>query len=199
MIMYKRNDSFQKIDRLDFLSGILSMNVEFLQNIGLACGKLGIAIFFYHYAQYTGNRYYNEFAGSLIDDMSDHINNRAPLDFNNGLTGIGWGITYLVRKGFIEGVVDEILEEIDFAISEGLNDIILSKQINEEKVTGYNYYRLARNNNNQWDGIEIFSFIKPSSRDDKHLTIPFLINPDNYGLFYGIAGEAFMLLSTVWH
>ena len=70
----KKNDPVFITDRLDFLAGILAMNGGFLQKAGLAGGKLGIAIFFYHYAQYTGNKYYDEFAGSLIDDLSDQIN-----------------------------------------------------------------------------------------------------------------------------
>lgn len=193
----RKNDLVCMADRLDFLAGILAMNGGFLQRTGLAGGKLGIALFFYHYAQYSGNKYYDELAGSLLDDLSDQINFSAPLDFENGLTGIGWGISYLLRKGFIEGDIDEILEEIDIAISGRLNDFLPSEQINQEKVFGYNYYRQARNKSNHWDGSEIFSFINPPACDELHLTIPFLINPDNYGLFYGIAGKAFTILSSL--
>lgn len=33
-----------------------------------------------------------------------------------GLSGIGWGIEYLIQQGFIEGNADEILEEIDLYV-----------------------------------------------------------------------------------
>ena len=36
-----------------------------------------------------------------------------PLDFANGLTGIGWGVEYLIQKGFQKGVGVEICEAID--------------------------------------------------------------------------------------
>lgn len=184
-------------DRLHCLAEILALNGGFLPKHGLARGKLGISIFLYHYARYTCNNYYDELAGSLLDDLIVEINSSAPLDFDEGLTGIGWGITYLINKGFIEGDIDDILEEVDLSISRRLNDFLPSEQINKKRESGYNFYRQARITNSHWDGSEIFSFIKSSDCDILNPDITFLVNPDNYGLFYGIAGKALRILNKV--
>ncbi|MGV8090712.1 MAG: hypothetical protein AB2L24_02430 [Mangrovibacterium sp.] len=49
----------------------------------------------------------------MIDEIYEEISLSTPLDFANGLAGIGWGIEYLVQNHFIEADPDEVLEEID--------------------------------------------------------------------------------------
>jgi hypothetical protein len=102
--------------RLHRIADVLLLNGNFIYNPGLLNGKMGIAIFLYHYAQQTGNEIYETYAGELIDEICGMISTQTPVDFANGLTGIGWGIEYLVRSGFIEDVTDEALAEIDNAV-----------------------------------------------------------------------------------
>ena len=49
----------------------------------------------------------------MIDEIYEEITANTPVDFENGLAGIGWGIEYLVQGGFIEADTDEVLEEFD--------------------------------------------------------------------------------------
>jgi len=91
----------------------LLLNSSFINNIGLMHGKMGISIFFFHLARQTKNQIYEDYAGELIDEIYEEITLDTPLDFENGLAGIGWGIEYLVQNKFIEADTDEVLEEFD--------------------------------------------------------------------------------------
>lgn len=126
-------------DRLKRIANILLLNASFINNLGLLNGKMGIAIFFYHYARYTGNNVYETFAGELIDEIYEGINARSSIDFTDGLTGIGWGIEYLVQNGFIEADTDDVLEDIDEAVYQ---KILFQLTYNE--LQGCILYQLAR-------------------------------------------------------
>lgn len=90
----------------------------FLKDNGLWSGKLGLSLFFYLLSRYTDNRWHEEFAGELLDLACNRLSNRLPVQFADGLCGIGWGIEWLRAAGFIEGDTDEILEEVDRAVME---------------------------------------------------------------------------------
>lgn len=91
----------------------LLLEGSFTNNIGLSDGKMGIAIFFFHYAQYTDNADYSNFALELVDEICDEISSNLSYNFKDGLSGVGWGILYLIQEGFIEADENEVLEEID--------------------------------------------------------------------------------------
>ena len=91
----------------------LLLNASFIDNLGLMHGKMGISIFFYHLSRQTGDKIYEDYAGELIDEIYEEITANTPVDFENGLAGIGWGIEYLVQNDFIEADTDDVLEEFD--------------------------------------------------------------------------------------
>lgn len=86
---------------------------SFLPRMGVVDGKTGLALFFFHYYRHTGHPVYQEFAHQLIDEIYDHLDSRTPVNLGFGLLGFGWALAYLHRQGFVEGCLDEILEEID--------------------------------------------------------------------------------------
>lgn len=121
----------------------LILNASFLNNLGLYHGKMGIVLFFAHYARYTKNLIYDEFAGELLDEIYEEINDNVSLDFENGLTGIGWGIEYLLQNGFMEGDSDEILCQIDEKVME--IDLWRVKDEGVRKgIKGFSYYICSR-------------------------------------------------------
>src|SRR5690554_1095395 len=104
------------IENKSILTGItntLLLNSSFIDNLGLMHGKMGISICFFHLARQTGNKIYEDYAGELIDEIYDEISIHTPVDFKNGLAGIGWGIEYLAQNGFIEADTDIVLDEFD--------------------------------------------------------------------------------------
>ena len=106
-------DDCTSFSRQQRIAHALLLNASFIDNLGLLHGKMGIAIYFFCLARETGNKIYEDYAGELIDEICDEINSGTSCDFENGLAGIGWGIEYLVKEGFIEADPDEILEELD--------------------------------------------------------------------------------------
>lgn len=129
-----------KIDsRLQRIANVLLLNASFIDNLGLLNGKMGIAIFFYQYARYTSSKIFEDYAGELIDEIYEEINTNTPVDFENGLTGIGWGIEYLVKNRFLEADTDEILEDIDKKVYQKIQI-----ELDSNELAGFLLYQLAR-------------------------------------------------------
>jgi len=124
------------------IASTLMSNTRFINNSGLFDGKMGIAIFFYHYARFTGNKMYEDFADSLIDNICDELHPGMTINFTNGLTGIGWGIEYLVQNRFLETVSDETFNKIDNAVYSGFMNVPFL--IQNQDLNGLGLYFLAR-------------------------------------------------------
>ncbi len=147
------------IDRLRRIANVLLLNASFIENPGLLNGKMGIAIFFYHYTRYTNNKIYEDYAGKLIDEIYEEINTSTPVNFENGLTGIGWGIEYLVKNKFVQADTDEALGDIDSAIyRHRINSPILINTGND--LFGYGFYHIARILGHEIDDNDLNTLIK---------------------------------------
>lgn len=90
-----------------------ALNKDFYSSLGLARGKMRAVIYFFHCARDSGDEYYEQIAGHLLDDIFEHLSVDTPLSFAHGLCGIGWGMEYLFQQGFVEGEPDDALAEID--------------------------------------------------------------------------------------
>lgn len=88
------------------------LRAEVLDDYGLYGGKLGMAILFYEYSRFRENQLYKQFADELIDSVLV-VPDSLSVRFDNGLSGIGWGIIYLLREKFVEGNVDDVLIDLD--------------------------------------------------------------------------------------
>lgn len=83
------------------------------EEIGLFHGKMGLVLFFSHYSKYNGHPVYEDIANELMDELGEKIHSEFPISFSSGLSGIGWGIEYLLQNNFFEGDSLELCEEID--------------------------------------------------------------------------------------
>ena len=92
----------------------LTINCSFLGDLSLFHGRMGIILFFAHYARATQSKHYEDFAGYLLDfahyaratqskhyedfagylldELYEEIHEDLPVNLENGLCGIGWGI-----------------------------------------------------------------------------------------------------------
>jgi hypothetical protein len=110
----KENDK----ELLHRIARYLMLHASFTSSPGLLNGKMGIAWFFYHYFRYTRNKNHDNFAGLLLDEVCAEIHRETPLNFREGLCGIGWAIAYLIRNKFVRADPNETLEELDRRIVE---------------------------------------------------------------------------------
>lgn len=128
---------------LQHISNFLLLNAGFIENPGLLHGKMGIAIFFYNYSRYSQNKIYENYAGELIDEIYEGIDASIPVNFENGQTGIGWAVEYLVKNGFVQADTDEVLSEIDNYVSRSMmSHVITSENCND--LAGYGFYYPSR-------------------------------------------------------
>lgn len=121
-----------------------TLNKDFYSSSGVAHGKMRAVIFFFHCARASGEEFYEEIAGRLLDEVLEGLSVDTPLGFADGLCGIGWGMEYLIQQGFIEGNADEVLTEIDakvmYAISlQDIDDLGL-----DNGVLSLGYYIMMR-------------------------------------------------------
>jgi len=134
---------------------VLIMKSFYCKNIGLLTGKMGYAICFMHYYKYTLNNLYKEIANDLIDLFWKDIFREASIGFSSGLSGIGWGVDYLIHNNFVEGDSNEICYELDERIME--IDIYRLKDISlQTGIEGLLHYILARMVNYDKTNFDIY-------------------------------------------
>lgn len=128
---------------IDRIINNLIMHTSISSDVGLYHGKMGIIIFFMHYARLTGEMQYNNYAEDLLDDLINEISITLPINFEDGLSGIGWGIEYLLENKFISGDSNEILDELDNRIMQFDIRRIEDKSI-KKGIKGLSFYIAKR-------------------------------------------------------
>lgn len=115
---------------------------KFVKDAGLLYGQMGIVVALAHCYKKTGEPLYEEFMDGLLDEAIEHLNVELPVDFGKGLSGIGWGIEFLLQNGLVTGNSLEICAEIDERIMcenvKHLTDLTL-----ETGIEGRLHYLLA--------------------------------------------------------
>lgn len=130
------------------LADILLLNGTLTECPGLVHGKLGISIFFFHYAQHTGNDIYADYAMDVISEALNQINTNSPTDYERGLAGIAVGINYLIQNKFLS-VEDDICEDFDLPIKLVVMNNLCSNFSLYNGLAGYGYYWISRLNYHQ--------------------------------------------------
>jgi hypothetical protein len=133
----------QPTETLSRLSRYLMLHASHLNSIGLLEGKMGISIFFFHYSVYSKKKIYKQFAEELIREIYKEINTGHSFHFVDGLSGIAWGMEYLVRNKFVTGNTDMVLRGLDSKILEW--DVRYMKDCSLEKgLEGLARYVISR-------------------------------------------------------
>lgn len=134
--MIKFNLEEKIIHRLIFES-------SFVEELGLFYGKMGIALCFFEYGRYTQCDVFTDIGEELLDNICNEIHVGMPFFFDSGLSGIGWGIEYLLQNHFIEGNSNEICKEIDEKIQQ-INLVQINDKTLETGKEGLYFYISAR-------------------------------------------------------
>jgi hypothetical protein len=71
------------------ISDVLLINGGFLSNPGLYDGEMGLVLFFARYVHYTKNELYSDYAYGLIEKIRKRIDKNTPINYRQGLAGIG--------------------------------------------------------------------------------------------------------------
>lgn len=120
----------------------LMLNAHFQKDIGLMSGKMGIVLALAEYQRGISEPIYEDFTDELMEEVLSGIHKELPIGFAGGLSGIGWGIEYLLQNGFMEGEGVELCEELDTKIME--RDLVRMEDMSlETGIEGVLYYMLA--------------------------------------------------------
>lgn len=92
---------------------LLMLKTFFEKEIGISNGKMGILLALVEYNKLYPNKVYEEYIDNLIDNIWENIHQSLPIDFANGLSGIGWGVDFLLYHKIIGGSGTELCKEID--------------------------------------------------------------------------------------
>ena len=57
----------------------LTINSSFTGDLGLFHGRMGIILFFAHYARATQSKHYEDFAGCLLDELYEEVHEDLPI------------------------------------------------------------------------------------------------------------------------
>jgi hypothetical protein len=129
--------------QLQQIADMLLLNGTLTDCPGLVHGKTGIAVFFFHYAQHTGNELFADYAMDLIGEMLNQIHVNSPADYEKGIAGIGVGIDYLIQNKFLI-TEDDICEDFDYRMYRAVmyDPWLDFSQYNG--LTGYGRYWITR-------------------------------------------------------
>lgn len=130
-----------------FIKKYRSRKQNLISDIEVSYPLMGTCISLYTYARKTNNKHIEHKADILLDNIISIISSELPLK-RDGLLGIGCGLIYLLRNGFVEGDEDEVLTEIDEVVKEKLNSKKNddSWSFREKDLQEYLYLRMNRNN-----------------------------------------------------
>lgn len=81
--------------------------------IGLLDGKMGIALVLAHYARCRRKKKIEHVADFLVESVMNQLTTTVSIDFANGLSGIGWGIEYLIQNNYMKGRGADLLQNLD--------------------------------------------------------------------------------------
>lgn len=111
--------NFQQEIRI--LASHLHSNAVNINSSGLYAGKAGVALALFEAAHFLRDNEMEDVAFALLQEAL--ISNTDDIGFENGLSGVGFALTYLIRHGLIDADFDEVFGNQYMAIAKGLNNI----------------------------------------------------------------------------
>lgn len=137
------NMMLDKEQHLSQIADILVINGTLTECPGLVHGKMGIAIFFFHYAQYTNNILFADYAMDLIGEILNQLNVNSRANYKKGIAGIGVGIDYMIRNDFLD-TEDDICEDFDGIMYRAVKYDPWQDFSEYNGLTGYGRYWMTR-------------------------------------------------------
>lgn len=136
-------EEIKTFSRLDRINHVLLINGSAIKDVTLGYGKCGFALYFFYLFKKTGNLMYKKLADQLLDEMSEGIDLRIPIELATGFTGMGCTVEYLAQSNFIDADTDDILEAFDQRVER----IFRNEYCGETALCHIFYYLVMRYSN----------------------------------------------------
>ncbi|WP_203558549.1 hypothetical protein [Bacteroides sp. 519] len=127
---------------------MLMLKSYFLDDVGLMEGKMGVILAMLEYSKVNKEPVIADFSFELLDHLMTNIPRGLSFSFDKGLSGIGWGIEYLLNNQLAEGVGVEICEEIDREIMQ-MNPLYIIDTSLKNGIEGLLHYIIFHTQNAQ--------------------------------------------------
>lgn len=101
------------MNSIDILNSKLLAPMDDEYPINLTFGKMGICIYFFYLSRWEEKEEYKQIAEKLLNEVINKLSNKKDISVEFGLAGIAIGISHLVKEKFVEGDINEILEDVD--------------------------------------------------------------------------------------
>ena len=125
------------------IADMLLLNGTLTYCSGLIHGKMGIVVFFFHYAKYTDNMLFADYAMEVIGEIQSKLHINSPADYEKGLAGIGVGIDFLIQNNFLVAG-DDICEDFDDRMYRAVMYEPWQNFSLYDGLTGYGRYWISR-------------------------------------------------------
>lgn len=167
--------------------------------IGLFDGKMGYCIYFYILGKYDKENKYSHVAENLMEKIYSNIINISDIEVDTGLAGIGWGIDYLIKEGYVSGDVNVILEDIDDCIFKKLNNWDYCRSLTALSLIYLLIYLCARYEKQRKEQKELLEELICQTFNVLYSKIDqsFFEEPFHYGIHYK-APLFLYLLAKIW-
>lgn len=153
--MKKQKSGYSQEEERCLLTRLLIHCPDRPSEIGLFHGMIGYAIAIADYSRFRRMRFLEAVADMLVEKALGRITTVTPVGLADGLAGIGWGIEYLISKGFIKGDGSDILPDLDRKLM--LTDISrFEDNSTEEGLKGILHYVAFHVSNARKNGRTVF-------------------------------------------
>lgn len=137
---------------------------------GLFDGQMGIVLVLSEYARARKLRPLKTAINFLLEQVLENLSTEMPLDFANGLTGIGWGVEYLLQNKFQRGQGAAICAAIDQKLMQ--HNILRQSDLSiESGLEGWLHYIVAHLQGALKDNLQVFdaAYLQDCAQVCQHL------------------------------
>jgi len=178
------------MEQLDKIVEMLTDDGNFTEQPGLFYGKIGIAVFFFHYARFSGNTSFLDYAMALIEKAQKQITDKTTMRYDIGISGIGVAVEYLLQNDFLEADDKYLFEEFDDRMYRAAMHDPYSGFGLEGSLTGWGRYFIFRLRSNEPDKSKLHEALleiaKTISKKIKLNKVVEKERPDVYSFFHDL-------------
>ncbi|SEJ75829.1 hypothetical protein SAMN05216327_118146 [Dyadobacter sp. SG02] len=119
----------------------LHLNASFSDNIGIANGKAGAVL----YLSSVQDEYYREEISFIfLEEILSQISQHTPLNFADGIAGVGCLLEYLSRTGVMQIEVNQVVEDFEPYLLKTIKADLCADLTLGNGLSGYGLYLLSR-------------------------------------------------------
>lgn len=112
----------------DYLEKIEKMASD-SNTLGLKGGIMGVVLFFLYYQRFTGSKQYEEIALNLLENIPARISVNDPVDYANGIVGIGNVFRFLIEEKFVTIDASDFFDDLDEIVLRKLKSDIVNNEL----------------------------------------------------------------------